>query len=493
MIPSIFPHRRLRTGLAAAGLLAAACPALARDRDAPPQVALPAAFAGAPSGAPLAPAALDQWWRLFHDPTLDALEDEAFRVSPDARTAQARILEARATRRGQIAGTLPSGGVSANLSHQAIYGPGAASDLSTSTGVVNEAQGGFDISWEIDLFGRLAARRRIARAADAEARFDVEGTRAALAAAVADAWFQAQGLAIELADAQATVRIEHGLLDIAQRKSAAGAGPDDAIDRVAAEAQADEARVVDLDAQLDDARRQLLILVGRDLTRLADLKVDGQPPAVPPAPAALPAQLLARRPDVREAEYHLRAQLGAATLAHRAIFPTITLLPALGGSSIAAPGVSFIPPSTIVSQQQTTTTGFWTLAAGVSMPILDIPRLLDEAHAQDARSRQAAIAYEKTVRTAFGEAQDALVDLSAGERASALLASSETHARLAYDASRRRYGEGLDDLTATLTAEQSWRTIRSSLTAERVDTLRRAVRTYKALGGGWAYGAQAVG
>jgi outer membrane protein TolC len=201
----------------------------------------------------------------------------------------------------------------------------------------------------------------------------------------------------------------------------------------------------------------------------------------------MPAELLTRRPDVKEAEYRLRAQIGTASLAHRAIFPTITLLPSLGLSKTSEPGVSFIPPTTLITQQQTFTTGLWSLAAGVTIPTLDIPKLLDQAHAEDARSRQAAIAYEKTVRTAFGEAQNAVTDLQAGEHATELLVQSEFHARLAYEASRKRYGEGLDDLTATLTAEQAWRRIRFALTTERVQTLRDAVRTYKALGGGWNY------
>jgi outer membrane protein TolC len=204
---------------------------------------------------------------------------------------------------------------------------------------------------------------------------------------------------------------------------------------------------------------------------------------------ALPSQLLTRRPDVREAEFRLRAALGTARLAHLAIFPTITLLPGLGLSSIESPGVSYIPPTTLISSQQTTTTGFWTLAAGVSQPTLDIPKLLDQARAEDARTRQAAIAYEGAVRTAFGEAQTAFIDLEAGRRATRILADGEVHARRAFEASRRRYAEGLDDLTATLGAEQSWRTIHSALTSERIDTLRRAVRTCKALGGGWASGA----
>jgi multidrug efflux system outer membrane protein len=431
---------------------------------------------------------LDRWWRLFNDPILDALEDEAFRISPDILTAAARLREANANRAAGIAATWPQGEVTGNVSHETEYTLGLpGSDLTSTTGVTNIASGNFNVSWELDLFGRLATQRRIARATGTEAAFAVEGMKASLAANVADAYFQMRGYANQLDDALATVRIEHDLLNIAKRKAAAGAGPQDEVYRVAAEAEHSEAQAADIQALLEGARRDLLILVGRDLRDISNLPLTGDPPSVPPTPAAMPAELLTRRPDVREAEFHLRAQIGTTSLAHRAIFPTITLLPSLGLSKTSEPGVSFIPPTTLITQQQTFTTGLWSLAAGVTIPTLDIPKLLDQAHAQDALSRQAAIAYERTVRTAFGEAQNAVTDLQAGEHATDLLVQSEIHARLAYEASRKRYGEGLDDLTATLTAEQAWRRIRFALTTERVQTLRDAVRTYKALGGGWNY------
>jgi outer membrane protein TolC len=121
--------------------------------------------------------------------------------------------------------------------------------------------------------------------------------------------------------------------------------------------------------------------------------------------------------------------------------------------------------------------------------VLDIPRLLYDAKAEDARTEQAVIAYEKTVQTAYGEAENALVNLAAGERAVAVLATGEAMARRSSDATRKLYAMGLDDLTTALSAEQAWRSTRSALTAERVMALRRAVQVYKALGGGWAYAA----
>jgi NodT family efflux transporter outer membrane factor (OMF) lipoprotein len=449
---------------------------------------MPAQYQVERTAQSLTPLALDRWWLLFGDPILNSLEDEAFAASPDIRTAEARILEARSATAAQIAQTWPQGEITGNASHQAAYAVGlTGSNLTQTTGVTNQAVGNFNISWELDLFGRLRTQRRIARANDLEARFAVEGTNAALAAGVADAYFQMRGFANQLDDAQASVRIERDLLNIARRKAAVGAGPEDEVDRVAAEAERSEALATDIQSQLEAARRELLILVGRDLRDTSDLPLVGETPAVPPTPAALPSELLARRPDIREAEYRLFAELGTRSLAHRAVFPTITLLPGLGANTISEPGVSFIPPTSLVTQQETSATGFWSLAVGVSIPVLDIPKLLDQAHAEDARAHQVAIAYEKAVRTAFGEAQNSLTDLAAGEQATALLTQSEVNAHRAYDASRRRYAEGLDDLTATLTAEQTWRRIRLALTTERIDTLRRSVRTYKALGGGWAY------
>jgi NodT family efflux transporter outer membrane factor (OMF) lipoprotein len=472
--------------------------AMGPPSSSPPVIALPAAYGPSGSTTPsssslLAPATLDRWWALFSDPTLDALEAEALGGSPDAQTLAARLLEAKATRRAQTAATLPSGSASANASRQRSYAIGAAgADLSAASGTTDTVAANLNVSWELDLFGRLKTARRVANASAAEARFNVEGSRAALAADVADAYFQARGLVTQLTDARETLRIQNDLLDIARRRAEAGAGPPDAVDEVVGQVAQARAQIADLRAQLEDTRRRLLILAGRDLRAVDDLPFAGEPPTAPAPPAALPAELLTRRPDIREAEYRLRAELGTAHLAHLAVFPTLTLLPGLGGSSIAQPGVSYIPPTTLITSQQVTTSGFWTLAAGLTAPTLDIPKLLDQAKAEDARARQAAIAYEKTVRNAFGEARGALTDLEAGERASALLTDGEARARRAYDASRRRYAEGLDDLSATLTAEQSWRTIRSALTSERVETLRRAVRTYKALGGGWDYAATPV-
>jgi outer membrane protein TolC len=195
-----------------------------------------------------------------------------------------------------------------------------------------------------------------------------------------------------------------------------------------------------------------------------------------------------RRPDVREADAQFRSQAGTAHLAHLAIFPTFTMQPNVGLTRTVQPSVGYnVATQTLFPEQLATSIGFWTLAGGVSQPVLDIPRLLFQAKAQDAKTRETAIAYEKTVQTAYGEAENALVALDAAHRAVGVLTTGEARAKVASDAAQRRYNMGLDDLTNALTAEQSWRATRAALTAQRVAALQSAVTTYKALGGGWAY------
>lgn len=455
---------------------------------APPHVVMPAAYDGTAAGTALASPELDRWWTSFHDKQLDALEDEAFRLSPDARSAAARLLEARAVKGSQIAATFPTGGVTGKLSReQATNIGGASNSLFPIGGTTTTRELDFSPSWELDLFGRLATQRKIARASFAASAFEVQGVRASLAANVADSYFQARGLAIQLADARETARIQGELEKVASEKAKYGLGAASDADRVAGDLSQAKAQVENLEGQLHAAQRLLLILVGRPFEPTANLPLDASVGAPPPIPAAVPGELLARRPDVREQEENFRVEAGTAKLKHLAIFPTFTLLPGLGLTSTTSPGVGFIPPATLIPQQQTTSLGFWTVAGGVSMPVLDIPRLLYDAKAEDARTEQAAITYEKTVQTAYGEAENALVQLAASERGADVLDAGEARAHAAYDAARRRYGMGLDDITAALSAETAWRTTRSALTGAKVQALRGAVAAYKALGGGWAY------
>jgi outer membrane protein TolC len=89
------------------------------------------------------------------------------------------------------------------------------------------------------------------------------------------------------------------------------------------------------------------------------------------------------------------------------------------------------------------------------------------------------------VQTAYGEAENALVQLDSDRRRVALLTDGEARARRAYTAANRRYADGMDDLTQALSAEQAWRATRSALTTAQADAQQRVIQVFKALGGGW--------
>ena len=123
--------------------------------------------------------------------------------------------------------------------------------------------GSLNVSWEIDLFGRVFAAKRATDADVAAAAFDYYGVRASLAAQVADAYFQARGFAIQLADAEETVRIRRQLYDLASRRAERGLAPSSEADRVAGDLAQAEAQALSLEGELKVQRRLLLILAGR--------------------------------------------------------------------------------------------------------------------------------------------------------------------------------------------------------------------------------------
>jgi outer membrane protein TolC len=328
------------------------------------------------------------------------------------------------------------------------------------------------VNWELDPFGRALFAGKAANAEVAQVRFAYEAARAGIAAQTADAWFQAKGLAIQLADARETVRIEQELYDLASKKAEAGLAPATDADRVAGDLAAAKAQAEALAAQLQVEKRAVLILAGRVVEPTASITAAPDVGEVPAVPQSLPSELLERRPDVRQAQAAVRSQANQKILDGLALFPSFSFTPGLGWQKVKQPGFS-------------STSQNWVLGGTITQPILSIPRLLAEWKAQDARTEQAVIAYEKTVQTAFQEAEGALVSLEADRKRVALLTDGEQRARRAYEAARIGYERGLTDLSITLQTEQAWRSVRAQLTSAQVQALRRSVQAYKAIGGGW--------
>jgi outer membrane protein TolC len=160
-----------------------------------------------------------------------------------------------------------------------------------------------------------------------------------------------------------------------------------------------------------------------------------------------------------------------------AFLPTLTFTPSLGWSKQVQPSYRTTSQTSVIG-------------AAISQPLFSIPRLLTELKAQNARTEQAVIAYEKSVQAAYGDAETAFAYYDSEKRRVALLAAAEKDANFAYQAKQTGYRRGLNDLQSTLSAEASWRQARLSLAAAQVTLMQRSVQLFKALGGGWSPEAQ---
>ncbi len=464
--------------------LLAACASTAPVRT--PDVSVPSAYEAqvAQSAAPL-----DQWWKAYNDPQLQALIDQALTTAPNARLALARLEEARATRLANIRGAFPTGDLSTNITRRGsnqISGPQSAFQ---ANGISTTESVNFDVSWEADIWGKTRTGRKGIDDDFASKVFDIESTRAALAANVADSLFAARGLAQQLDDARESARIARQVQQVSGVRASRGLVPQSDADATAGNVAQADANVVGLQGQLDAARRQLLVLIGKGTDPLESLVITASIEAPPLPPASAPGELLTRRPDVRQAAERLAVATAQLQVDRIALFPKFTIMPGVGltrSSSQSFTGFSSSGAPTFGAV--TTLVGNWSLGGAVSVPILSRPYLLANARASAARAEQAVIAYEASVQTAYGEAETAFINLKSDQDRLTLLDAGERSSRLAYDAARTRYDAGLDDLTSLLQAEQTWRGARSQATAARAQALRRSVQTFKALGGGWTPG-----
>lgn len=426
--------------------------------------------AAGPQAAQAAPQ-LDTWWTLFEQPLLNRLVDQALAASTEVRMGLARVREARALREAALTQYQPQGGLRASGDHRNVQRLGGAAAGGAGLGRQSSAGLDFQVSWELDVLGRGDALARQADGDYGAALYGAYGERATLVAEVARSLFEAQRLTAALADAQATITIQTRLQQVLARKLERGLVALADVARVDASLLAAQANALVLQSQLDAARRALLVLVGQGDQPLSALVLDDSQTQAPALPQALPADLLARRPDVLQAQAQMDAAAGGLELSRLALLPSITLAPGLGLNW--------------QKQGASLSTGLWSLAGNVAMPVLDRPRLLANARAQGARAEQAVIAYEQVVQRAFSETDQALLRMAPDRQRLQVLAQAEARAQTAYEAARKGYEAGFFDLVVVLDAEQVYRDSRGGLTQARAEALAHAVQVFQALGGGW--------
>ena len=437
-------------------------PAATTAADVPAQWQAPLPHAGQA-------AALADWWQRFDDPVLVGLIDSAQAASPTLASAASRIEQARAARVAAGAALGPSLDASASVSR-------GRSDF--VSGVANSASAGVQASWEIDLFGarRSAANAAQARLDGAEAGW--HDARVALAAEVATSHTELRACEAQLAQAQIDSRSRNETARLTGLSTQAGfESPANAALARASAAQGNSL-LTQRRAQCDAFVKGLVALTGLDEPTLRARLAPGaaRVPVPPPiTPAAVPAQALAQRPDLRAAELDVIAASAEVSQAQAARLPRI----ALGGSFAGAR----IESADFGRQSGT----LWSIGPlTVALPIFDGGARRANVAAAEARYDEAGALYRGRLRNAVREVELALVTLqSTADRGTDAQVAREGFAA-SFRATEARFKGGLASLYELEDARRSALQAEVALIDLRRERATAWISLYRALGGGWS-------
>jgi multidrug efflux system outer membrane protein len=439
----------------------------AADTDGADTTAVPTAAAAA------TPAARDIGWRdFFVDANLQRLIAAALANNRDLRVAVLNIERARAQYRIQRADLLPAINASGSFTREKL--PPAEIFAPTSfTGNIYQAGVGIS-AYELDLFGRV---RSLTHAALEQYLAQEEARRSAqlsLIAEVANAYLTLASDRELQRLAQQTLQSQEASFNLVQHTHDAGStsGLDLAQAQTTVEqARADLARYEGNIAQDIDA---LTLLVGApvDPAWLPEA-FDSRTMGIDALPAALPSDVLLRRPDVLEAEHSLRAANGNIGAARAAFFPQITLTGNVGSASLE------------LSDLFKAGSGAWSFAPQVTLPLFHGGALRGNLEVANVEQKIAVAQYEKAIQSGFREVADALALTATLNRQRASQEALVAATTRAYDLSTQRYKAGRDSYLTVLDSQRSNYAAQQGLIATRLAEQNNRVSLYEALGGGW--------
>ncbi|OUL90759.1 efflux transporter outer membrane subunit [Paraburkholderia hospita] len=440
------------------------------------------------------------WWTLFNDPMLNALEKQLTDANLDVSAASARLLQSRAEQRVAGAAQYPTltGAASYNRERGSENGilsllgvtPTQTQPLSASgsapLGVAampgskgspayNLYQFGFDAAWEVDIWGRV---RRSVEAATALADASYEDRNAVLLSARAE-------LArdyIQLRDTQALLQIARQNLDIArdttnltQTRRREGVTTDLDVANASAQAASIESLIPTLESRRDTTINAIGLLLAEEPGALRQML--GEPHDVPRlpqhVPIGFPSELAERRPDIRSAEARLHAATAAIGMAKADFYPRISLNGSAGFQSLQ------------LSNLADWASGQFVVGPSITLPIFEGGRLKGTLQLREAQQQEAAIVYKRTVLAAWREVDDALIVYDAEQRRHERLEAVVSLNLRALSVAQQRYKAGAVDYLNVLNVQKQLLQAQSDLEQSNAEAAANLITLCKVLGGGW--------
>lgn len=406
------------------------------------------------------------WWKAFNDPVLDALIERAGAGNTDIQQAAARLAQARALLRGAQAERAPQIGAGASADR------GAGANTASGATPATLLQTGLNLSYELDLFGRLA-RTQDAAALDAQSREALlQSTRLLVQAELAQTYLALRATDTERALMQDTATAYADTLRLTQRRFDAGDVAELDVIRIQTELAATEAEVFALDRARAELEHALAVLLGEPASGFA-ITPDTTARALPEIPAGVPATVLARRPDVAAAQATLLAAQARVGVAQAAWFPRVSLT---GAAGFASPELGDLFQWSARA---------WGVGALLSLPLFDGGRREAGLQASRAQFDDAAAQYRGQVLNALREVEDQLSALRLLRDQSQAQGRAVSAAQRASAISETRYRNGLVSQLELLDARRN--ELLNRRQAQRVEAAQQqaTVRLIRALGGAW--------
>lgn len=459
--------RSLALSVLTAAVLAACANTPVADK---PDLELPAV------SADVAAEDLSQWWLRYNDPALTALIERSLVHNADLKIAVARVDEAAALLSVARNDVAPSLDAQASGSRSKASEKGAV-PRPAGTYLSNDFHVGLSIAYEVDLWGRVRNANKAAMAQLIASREAMSGVRSSLAAQVARGYFTLLATDRKLALTRQTLATREDAFQLAQKRLAGGTANSLQLQQAQSERDAIAAALPRLVAAQAQSERALGLLAGLSPRLIVEGKIgrsesDVLPPA-PTVPEGLQSDLLARRPDVREAEANLAASQAKVSEARAQYFPQIVLTGS-GGQESAKLSDLFSGPAMV-----------WSLASSLTQPIFGLHRINAQVNAAKAREQQSEAAYVKSVQTAFKEVYDALGTLHAANDTLVAQEQRSNALRESLRIAQRRYDSGISAYLDLLDAQRNLYSVDADRIDAQAERLNASVDLFRALGGGW--------
>ncbi len=464
--------------IAACSVLLGACSAVGPDYQ-KPTVAAPLQWkteAGWEIATPKDHLLKGRWWEIFEDGVLNSLEDQTLSRNNNLILAEARLDQARALTASANSSLLPKIGLTAGEGRSRTSNDRPfTSQGQNYLGSIRQTDfnAGLNVSYELDLAGRVRRQIEGAKATELQITSDFENTKLILTAQLAISYFSLRELDSEIALVHEILKSQHDALDYVTSRYELGASSQLDVDQQTALMSGTEAQLQNLMDQRARFEHALATLTG---VAASDFSIT--PSTALPVPAKIPliqpAQLLQRRPDIASAERAVAAANAQIGVAKAAYFPTINL-GSVYGSDSRDRNLLF-----------STTAMLWSVGISATQTLYDAGKTEAGVNAAKAANTQAVATYKQTVLNAFEEVENTLYTQKSLELAAQSLSVAVKSSKNALSLSEARYQTGAANHLEFLLAQQSYLGYARQDVQNKGQRLLNSVLIVKAMGGGWS-------